>query len=135
MRQGSTTSQQLGDFAGAKFCCLHALDDDKTYGLGEDARFLLSAVTHTISILLFLPHILIYTHTQHTQPFYGCMDFVQDNPGKTVPEETHLNNEIKIIGPGITQLLHIKSYMNITYFLNNSNSYAYAKIKLHENKN
>jgi len=27
----------------------------------------------------------IYTHTQ---PFYGSMDFVRDNPGEPVPEET-----------------------------------------------
>jgi len=26
-------------------------------------------------------------HT-HTQPFYGSMDFVRDNPGELVPEET-----------------------------------------------
>jgi len=25
------------------------------------------------------------THT-HTQPFYGSLDFVQDNPGEPVPE-------------------------------------------------
>jgi len=27
------------------------------------------------------------SHT-HTQPFYGSMDFVWDNPGEPVPEET-----------------------------------------------
>jgi len=27
------------------------------------------------------------SHT-HTQPFYGSVDFVQDNPGELVPEET-----------------------------------------------
>jgi len=32
-------------------------------------------------------HTHIHTHT-HTQPFYGCLDFVQDNPGEPVPEET-----------------------------------------------
>jgi len=26
--------------------------------------------------------------TTHTQPFYGSMDFVRDNPGELVPEET-----------------------------------------------
>jgi len=26
-------------------------------------------------------------HT-HTQPFYGSVEFVQDNPGEPVPEET-----------------------------------------------
>jgi len=29
----------------------------------------------------------IDAHTR-TQPFYGSMDFVQDNPGELVPEET-----------------------------------------------
>jgi len=24
---------------------------------------------------------------KHTQPFYGSLDFVQDNPGEPVPEE------------------------------------------------
>jgi len=28
-----------------------------------------------------------HTHT-HTQPFYGSVDFVRDNPGEPVPEET-----------------------------------------------
>ena len=30
---------------------------------------------------------VIHTHT-HTQPFYGSMDFVWDNPDGPVPEET-----------------------------------------------
>jgi len=28
-----------------------------------------------------------WQHT-HTQPFYGSLDFVRDNPGEPVPEET-----------------------------------------------
>jgi len=28
-----------------------------------------------------------WAHT-HTQPFYSSMDFVRDNPGEPVPEET-----------------------------------------------
>jgi len=36
-------------------------------------------------IYLTLP----YTHTHtHTQPFYGSVEFVRDNPGEPVPEET-----------------------------------------------
>jgi len=31
------------------------------------------------------------THT-HTQPFYGSMDYVWDNPGEPVPEETFTNS-------------------------------------------
>jgi len=30
---------------------------------------------------------LTHTHT-HTQPFYGSVEFVRDNPGEPVPEET-----------------------------------------------
>jgi len=38
-------------------------------------------------------HVKGYTHTHthtctHTQPFYGSLDFVRDNPGEPVPEET-----------------------------------------------
>jgi len=32
-------------------------------------------------------------HT-HTQPFYGSMDFVQDNPGEPVPEETFTRSHL-----------------------------------------
>ena len=32
---------------------------------------------------------LTHTHTHiHTQPFYGSLDFVQDNPGEPIPEST-----------------------------------------------
>jgi len=30
--------------------------------------------------------LLIFTHT-HTQPFYGSVEFVRENPGEPVPEE------------------------------------------------
>ena len=33
------------------------------------------------------------THT-HTQPFYGSMDFVWDNPGEPVPEETFTHSHL-----------------------------------------
>ena len=29
-----------------------------------------------------------YTDTQHTQPLYGSVDFVRENPGEPVPEGT-----------------------------------------------
>jgi len=32
-------------------------------------------------------HTHTHTHT-HTQPFYSSMDFVRNNPGEPVPEET-----------------------------------------------
>jgi len=32
------------------------------------------------------------THTQNTQPFYGSLDFVRNNPGEPVPEETFIHS-------------------------------------------
>jgi len=32
-------------------------------------------------------YISLFTHT-HTQPFYGSVEFVRENPGEPVPEET-----------------------------------------------
>ena len=29
-----------------------------------------------------------HTHTHNTQPFYGSVEYVRDNPGEPVPEET-----------------------------------------------
>jgi len=29
-----------------------------------------------------------YTYTHNTQPFYGSVEFVLENPGEPVPEET-----------------------------------------------
>jgi len=34
-----------------------------------------------------------HTHT-HTQPFYGCLDFVRDNPDELVPEETFTHSHL-----------------------------------------
>ena len=34
-----------------------------------------------------------YMHT-HTQPFCGCLDFVWDNPGEPVPEETFTHSHL-----------------------------------------
>jgi len=33
------------------------------------------------------PHNIFTTAHTHTQPFYGSLDFVQDNSGEPVPEE------------------------------------------------
>jgi len=30
----------------------------------------------------------LITHTHNTQPFYGSVEFVRENPGEPVPEET-----------------------------------------------
>jgi len=35
-----------------------------------------------------ITHCLSFTHTHTSQPFYGSLDFVRDNPGEPVPEET-----------------------------------------------
>jgi len=38
----------------------------------------------------------IKSHTHiHTQPFYGSVEFVRDNPGEPVPEETFTHSRIK----------------------------------------
>jgi len=34
------------------------------------------------------------TEGTHTQPFYGSMDFVRDNPGEPVPEETFTHSHL-----------------------------------------
>jgi len=34
-----------------------------------------------------------YTHTR-AQPFYGSMDYVRDNPGEPVPEETFTHSHL-----------------------------------------
>ena len=31
---------------------------------------------------------LLHTHKHNTQPFYGSVEFVRENPGEPVPEET-----------------------------------------------
>jgi len=33
-------------------------------------------------------------HT-YTQPFYGSVEFVRDNPGAPVPEETFIHSDVK----------------------------------------
>jgi len=53
--------------------------------------------------MLFLPpnqqcqsterHISTHTH-MHTQLFYGSLEFVQDNPGEPVPEETFTHSHL-----------------------------------------
>jgi len=38
--------------------------------------------------------ILSFTHTHNTQPFYGSVDFVRDNPGEPVPDETFIHSQL-----------------------------------------
>ena len=33
-------------------------------------------------------------HVTHTQPFYGCMDFVRDNPSEPVSEDTFTHSRL-----------------------------------------
>jgi len=43
-------------------------------------------------MFVFIYFLVHFTHTHtHTQLFYGSMDFVWDNPGELVPEETFTN--------------------------------------------
>jgi len=41
-----------------------------------------------VKTLTVLRHDSEHHHNTHTQPFYGSVDFVRDNPGEPVPEET-----------------------------------------------
>ena len=56
------------------------------------------------------------THT-HTQPFYGSLDFVRDNPGEPVPAETFTHSHLSwssiipyLLPPSITihGILHVQ---------------------------
>ena len=43
----------------------------------------------------YFPCTVCITHTHtHTQPFYGSLDFVRDNPGEMVPEETFTHSHL-----------------------------------------
>jgi len=50
-------------------------------------------------------HTLTVSHT-HTQPFYGSLDFVQDNLGEPVPEETFTHSHLSWSSV-IPYLLHL----------------------------
>ena len=39
-----------------------------------------------VEVLLLLSE--LYETSTHTQPFYGSVEFVRENPGELVPEET-----------------------------------------------
>ena len=69
---------------------------------------------------------LLHLHT-HTQPFYSCLDFVQDNPGEPVPEETFTHSHLSwssvicgLLSPSIT--IHgilLVQFMCLTVFFHN----------------
>jgi len=72
----------------------------------------------------------IHTHT-NTQPFYGSMDFVRDNPGKPVPEETFTHFHLSwssiipyLLHPSIMihGILPVQS-MHLTVFFHNLSPY------------
>ena len=44
--------------------------------------------------LLCLMSYFVTLRTQQTQPFYGCPDYVWDNLGKPVPEETFTHSHL-----------------------------------------
>jgi len=63
----------------------------------------------------------------HTQPFYGSLDFVQDNPGEPVPEETFTHLHLSwssiipyLLPPSITihGILSVQ-FMCLTVFFHN----------------
>jgi len=43
---------------------------------------------------MFLGNCHITLQDTHTQPFYGSLIFVRDNPGELVPEETFTHSQL-----------------------------------------
>jgi len=46
---------------------------------------------------------ITHTHT-HTQPFYGSVEFVQDNPGEPVPEDNSSIHPMCITVPNFMKI-------------------------------
>jgi len=63
-------------------CCLHTVGCKQNKQTNKIMHFNSNNVLSTIQATIFL-----LTH-RHTQPFYGSLDFVRDNSGEPVPEET-----------------------------------------------
>jgi len=74
-----------------------------------------------------------FTHT-HTQLFYGSLDFVRDNPGEPVPEETFTHSHplwssnISLLPPStaIHRILSIQSMRFTVFFHNLSPSFLWS---------
>ena len=77
------------------------------------------------------PEKLLYFNTRtHTQPFYGCLDFVRDNPGELVPEDTFTHSHLSwssvipyLLSPSV--LIHGILPVQLTYF-NNGRLYIWV---------
>ena len=76
-----------------------------------------------------------HTHTQtHTQPFYGTVEIVRDNPGEPVPEETfthytHRGHQSSLSAfPSTTThgILCIQSTYSAVFFHNLSPSFLWS---------
>jgi len=48
----------------------------------------------TVAYILYLWRISMISLITHTQPFYTSWDFVRDNPGELVPEETFTHSHL-----------------------------------------
>jgi len=83
-----------------------------------------------------LPHLHTHTHTHaHTQPFYGSMYFVRDNPGEPVPKETFTHSYLSwssivpyLLHPSITihGILPLQSTCLTVFFNNLSPSFLWS---------
>jgi len=77
----------------------------------------------------------INNNNTHIQPFYGSMDFVQDNLGEPVPEETFTHSQLSwssiipyLLHPSITihGILHVQSTCMRVFFHNLSPSFLWS---------
>jgi len=81
----------------ADFCCVslvsHYLNDIPCKNYNYTLVFV-EVIIKTLLVPFFSGH-GVYTHTHtHTQPFYGSLDSVRDNPGEPVPEETFTDSHL-----------------------------------------
>ena len=60
--------------------------------------------------------VLIEGKEEHTQPFYGSLDFVRDNPGEPVPEETCTHSHPSLASNIPICFLHLLRSMTSSVF-------------------
>jgi len=118
---------QLSTSPWSCLCILVVVNDSETH-------------THTDTFVCRRTHTHIHMHThthththtqqqqqQQQQPFYGSMDFVQDNPGEPVPEATFTHSHLSwssivpyLLHPSTTihGILPVQS-THLTIFLHN----------------
>jgi len=66
-----------------------------------------------------------HTHTHNTQPFYGSVEFVRENPGEPVPEETFTHYQLSPSST-IHGILPIQSTCSTVFFHNLSPSFLWS---------